>query len=95
MVAFTCLLGRFGVRRRTREGQDWWIAKVVPWVGFGVDTEDSVVRKKDNLSKGMSLRQEFVGLSPDPNMSARGLLASASSLNSIQWIVRGGFCHLR
>ena len=95
MVAFKCLLGRFGARYRTREGKHWCSTKVIPSPGFVADTNSSVVRIGDkNLSKGMTLRQEFLGLQPDSTVAARSPLSSGS-FNFNQWIAPGGFCHLR
>ena len=69
---------------------------MIPWLGFAVNTNISVVRiEGKTLSKGMKLRQEIFGLRPDTTAPARSLLSSAASLSSTQGIGPGGRCHLR
>ena len=96
MVAFKCLLDRFGARYHTRGGKHWWLTRVIPRLGSAAGTKSSVARVEEKkLSKGMALRREIFGRQPDSTASARSLLPSTSFPNFIQRIAPGGSCHLR
>ena len=44
MVAFKCLLDKFGVRLHARAAKHWWPTEVIPWLGCVVDTNSSAAR---------------------------------------------------
>ena len=68
----------------------------IPRFGFEVDTLQGAVRvEARNVLKGMRQREEIFGALPASEMSARTLLATASFLGFLRWVIPGGFCHLR
>ena len=41
------LLGDMGVRYHAKEGKRWWPARLIPWLGFEVDTVSNVARMEE------------------------------------------------
>ena len=96
MTGMMSVLDQLGVRYHTKEGKRWWPTRVIPWLGFVVDTRENVVRMEEaKVAKGQRLCEEIAGANPGSEVSARDLLASVSFLNFLHWVVPGGFCHLR
>ena len=96
MTGMMSLLDHMGVRYHTKEGKRWWPTRVIPWLGFEVDTRENVVRMEENkVIKGQRLCEEVINAVPGSEMSARDLLATVSFLNFLHWVIPGGFCHLR
>ena len=58
------------------------------------DARENVVRMEESkVTKGQRLREEIASANPGSEAPARGLLATASFLNFLRWVVAGGFCH--
>ena len=70
--------------------------QIDPWLGFEVGTQSNVVRMEERkVEKGLRPCEEIFESRPGAPMPARALLATVSYLNFLQWVVPGGFCHLR
>ena len=90
------LVDQMGARYHTKEGKRWRPARLIPWLGFEVDTHNNVVRMEERkVEKGLRLRAGIFESEPGASMQARVLLATVSYLTFLQWVAPGGFRHLR
>ena len=72
MTGMMSILERLGVRYHTKEGKGWWPTRVIPWLGFEVDTRANVVRLEERkVLKAQRLREEISSAKPGSDMSAR------------------------
>ena len=44
MTGMMSVLDQLGVRYHAKEGKRWWPTRLIPWLGFEVDTQNNVVR---------------------------------------------------
>ena len=87
---------RMGVRVHTKEGKRWRPTRSIPWLGFEVDTMANVVRPEERkVGKGLLPREKIFGAQSGAVVLAKYLLAAASFLNFLHWVIPGGFCRLR
>ena len=90
------LLDQMGAGYHTKEGKRWWPTRRIPWLGFEIDTQDSVVRMEERkVEKGIRVREGIFESRPGATVPARDLLPAVSYLNFLRSAIPGGFCHLR
>ena len=87
------VLDFLGIRVHTRPGKLILPTQSIPWLGFITDTLSMELQiAPDKKKKGLSLISDTLALQ---NMPARELLQTISFLNFLEWVVPGGFAHLR
>ena len=90
------LLTRLEIRYCAKERKGWRPRRSPPWICFLVDAESMEIGiDPSKREKGMSAREEIMGLETSARMSARALPATASYLNFLRWVAPGGFRRLR
>ena len=96
MARFMGLLTRAGAHFHTRKGKRRWLARPIPWIEFVANMKVRAVEIKPRERRhGMTLCEEITCLQIRSTTSARLVRTAASSLNSLQWVVPGGFRDLR
>ena len=65
MTNMLAILERMGVRYHTKGGKRWWPTRLIPWLGFEVDTKSNAVRLEERkVERGLRLREEIFSVHP-------------------------------
>lgn len=88
-------LKRLGVIVHVKPKKLFPPTQVIPWLGFIINTYLMEVQlDPDKRQKGLDLIRAVVG-APNHRLTVKELLACVGFLNYLEWLVPGGFAHLR
>ena len=77
MTGLMSLLDQMGIRYHMKDGKRWRPTRLIPWLGFEVDTRNNVVRMAERkVEKGLRACGGIFESRPGATMQARDLLAT-------------------